>query len=335
MVRRIWAGALLALALPMWANAKPLLSRQAAMASGVRAVYDAASGKPTVYGFPVVLTFEKADAGKMLEIGADSPKPITIELWTGEIAKGATSWDTGRQFLGNSGEAPSKLPTFKWMIQPGTYTVLFVATLPPGQKPEPLYISYGREVRVPTAADKVEWEKASARYNVYRYRMAQNKRQVAPNFAAVDSNGKPFSLQQYRGKVVLVHFWSGAEEAVRHDIGYTKPVWTRYHNRNFEVLSFCLDTDATGWDAIQQEHAPWWPQVFDARTGNAAIAEKYGVDTTPTNFLLDGSGRIIARGVHFDRLLRAVGNAVMENEAYQAALKAMPDDDEEPAAEKK
>ncbi|HEY3413927.1 MAG TPA: redoxin family protein [Armatimonadota bacterium] len=310
--------------LPLSAGAKPVATKQSGM-NGVRAVFDAASGKSTVYGACIPLTFTKDDAGKMLELVVDSPKPVVVELWTGDIPRGAVTWDKNRKFLGNSGAKPELKPDFKWMIEPGTYSALVLATMPPGQKPDPFVISWGKETRVPTEQDKKEWDKAVAKFTVSRILQAQAKRIFAPNFSTIATDHNPVSPQQYRGKVLLLQFTTGNDQATMDDLGFN---WTTYQLHNaegFDMLSIYLDSDSAAYTAINDELKIGWRQIFDASTANAAIAEKYGVGETPYTVLIDSAGRVVAQNIHREALRKLTLATLAEMKDLRDALKLVDD----------
>lgn len=325
MKRHLIAGAAALLLLPLSAGAKPVATKQASMTGGVRAVFDTDSRKDTVYGSVIPLTFTKQDAGKMLEILVDSPKPVLIELWSGDIPRGATSWDKSRKFLGNSGRAPEAKPAFRWMIEPGNYTALVLATLPPGQKPDSFFISWGKEVRVPSEKDTNEWNLAVAKFTVNRILQSQAKRAFVPNFSAIAVDKNPVSPQQYRGKVLLIHFFSGNDQPMLDEIGYLHGLHANLKDQGFEMIGVCLDTEQTAFDAIQEQFHPTWRQLFDGRTGNSAIADKYGIEEYMENLLVDASGRIVARNLHRLALSKILVATIDEAKAYQQAQKIVDD----------
>ena len=335
MKRVLIAGAAAIALLPLSAGAKPVATRQAGMAGGVRAVFDATFKKNTVYGACIPLTFTSADAGKMLELVVDSPQPVVVELWTGEIPRGASSWDKTHKFLGNSGAKSETKPTFKWMIETGNYSALVLATMPPGEKPDPFVITWGKEVRVPTEQDKKEWDKAVAKFTISRILQAQAKRIFAPNFSTMATDRNPVSPQQYRGKVLLLQFTTGNDQAVLDDIGYNQGAYRTYHDQGYEMLSIYLDTDSTPYSAIVDMFKPEWRQIFDANGGNLAISTKYGVgEQTPYTVLIDAAGRVVAQNLHREALLKIIRATLAEAKDLREALKLVDDTPEAtPAAD--
>jgi len=290
MNRRLWVGALAALLIPLPAMAKPVASRQTSMTrNGVSAVFTKESGKPTIYGVTLPLTFQAAEKGKMLEIVAESPVPVKIELWTGTIPANAKSWDRNRTFLGSSGNESSKRPSFKWMVEPGPYTALILATLPAGEKPEPFLVSYGKEVRTASEADKAEWEKAVSEYTLSKIQALHARRTPAAPFTAITYDRKTISLSQLRQKVVLVYFWSQQGPGFAETFGLISALAAKHGPEGLEAIGISLDSDPAAFEQFIQGAQPTWPQAFDQATGNEALAEKYGVDGWSGTFLIDGT----------------------------------------------
>jgi hypothetical protein len=327
MIRNLVIGAAVAVLLPFTALATPIPTRQSGMSGGVRAVYDAASGKQTVYGAVIPFTFTKQEQGKMLEVVVDSPKPVVIELWSGDIALGSVTWDKMHKFLGSSGKAPELKPSLRWMTEPGSYTALVLTTLPPGSKPDPFVITYGKETRVPTAEDTKEWNKKVAKATIARTLAAQAKRSFAPNFSTVATDRNPISPQMYRGKVLLIEFTSGNAQPVLDDIGFNQATYRQNKDKGFDMITVYLDTDQAAYDALQNQFKPEWREIFDSTTGNSAIADKYAIDdqSLPETFLIDASGRLVARDVHREALNKLVLATLAEAKAYKEAL--LLDDD--------
>lgn len=72
--------------------------------------------------------------------------------------------------------------------------------------------------------------------------------------------------------------------------------YATYKPGNFEVLGVSLDTEETRakWvQAIADDHTPW-VQVSDLRSFAGEVAQHYGVNAIPQNFLVNPSGNIVA-----------------------------------------
>ena len=59
---------------------------------------------------------------------------------------------------------------------------------------------------------------------------------VVPNFSATDLDGKPISLQDYRGKVVLLDFWAVWCGPCLTEIPNVKRVYDTYKDQGFDII---------------------------------------------------------------------------------------------------
>lgn len=134
---------------------------------------------------------------------------------------------------------------------------------------------------------------------------------IAPNFTLKDVKGHPVSLASFRGKYVLIDFWASWCGPCRAENPNVVAAYNRYKQENFTILGVSLDKDKTDWtDAIQQDKLTW-TQVSDLKGWNNAAARLYRVTGIPANFLIDPSGKIIAknlRGRALERQLAAIFN---------------------------
>jgi cytochrome oxidase Cu insertion factor (SCO1/SenC/PrrC family) len=56
-------------------------------------------------------------------------------------------------------------------------------------------------------------------------------------------DGSPFDWAAYKGKVVLVDFWTASDPLCRIEIANAKKNYLLYHDRGFEVVGVNLDKD--------------------------------------------------------------------------------------------
>jgi peroxiredoxin len=126
---------------------------------------------------------------------------------------------------------------------------------------------------------------------------------TAPDFSLPDPTGKTVSLKDYRGKYVLIDFWAGWCSPCRAENPNLVAAYNQYKGRNFEVLGVSLDREKGYWvQAIEQDGLPW-TQVSDLKWWRSDVAQLYGIESIPANFLLDPQGKIIARNLRGPALL--------------------------------
>jgi peroxiredoxin len=113
---------------------------------------------------------------------------------------------------------------------------------------------------------------------------------TAPAAHLTTLDGEPISLDDLRGKVVLLNFWATWCPPCRHEMPGFQAVYTSKRDRGFVVLGVSLD--ATGRErvaAFLREHGITYPVAM--ATGKV-VTDFGGVNMLPTSFLIDREGRI-------------------------------------------
>jgi peroxiredoxin len=134
----------------------------------------------------------------------------------------------------------------------------------------------------------------------------------APAFTQRTPTGQAVSLADYRGKYVLVEFWASWCSPCRAQTPKLRQAYAAYKARNFEVLGVSLDTEETRaqWlKAIADDQIPW-VQVSDLGGFEGEVAQHYGIQAIPQNFLVDPNGTIVASNLRGSALLTTLAALV-------------------------
>ena len=133
-----------------------------------------------------------------------------------------------------------------------------------------------------------------------------------PDFSATDLDGKPISLEQYRGKIVLLDFratWSGP---CLEDTPNVKKVYDDYKDQGFDIIGISLDNDEKMLRDHLKKHEIPWRQVYSGKRWDSPIAQQYGIRNLPSGWLIDKDGTLISQQASGVMLEHLVSEAVVE-----------------------
>lgn len=131
-----------------------------------------------------------------------------------------------------------------------------------------------------------------------------------PDFEEKDLAGKPLSIAGYKGKVVLVDFWATWCGPCVAELPHVLETYEKHHAKGFEIIGISLDSDRQKLDKFIKEKNMPWPQFFDGKGWENKLGQKYGINSIPATYLLDGEGKIIASNLRGDALEAAVAAAL-------------------------
>jgi len=131
-----------------------------------------------------------------------------------------------------------------------------------------------------------------------------------PDFNVKDANGQPLSIANYKGKVLLIDFWATWCGPCRGEIPNVVATYQKYHDQGFAIIGVSLDQDRQKMLDYTKQMKMTWPQFFDGQGWGNELAVKFGIESIPATFLLDGNGKIIGRDLRGDDLTQAVAKAL-------------------------
>jgi peroxiredoxin len=132
-----------------------------------------------------------------------------------------------------------------------------------------------------------------------------------PNFNEMDIDGKPLSVANYRGRVVLIDFWATWCPRCVIELPNIMAAYKKHQDQGFEVIGISLDDDRQQLEKfLRVNNGMTWPQYNDGLFWKTKLAVKYGIQKLPSNFLLDGSGNIIGKDLMGNELEAAVAKAL-------------------------
>lgn len=120
-----------------------------------------------------------------------------------------------------------------------------------------------------------------------------------------DLEGRRWSLEHLRGRVVLVDFWSTGCGSCVERFPELKRLYADYRDRGLQVIGVSLGEEpAATLSRWLDEHGVDWPQLREGRGLRGKLAPRYDVEDLPLGMVLDRKGRVIVAGQDFARLIR-------------------------------
>lgn len=153
------------------------------------------------------------------------------------------------------------------------------------------------------------------RVNEIKVRIEQSTLAVVGNqaleFTAKDIDGKPISLSSYKGKYVFIDFWASWCHPCREENPAVTAAFHKFKDKGLNILSVSLDAQRDAWIKAVEQDKLEWPQVSNLKGFKDEVAVKYAISAIPSNFLIDPSGKIIAknlRGTELEKKFTEVFN---------------------------
>jgi len=122
---------------------------------------------------------------------------------------------------------------------------------------------------------------------------------MAPDFTQMTPDNRPVKLSDFKGKYVLIDFWASWCGPCRAENPNVVKVYNQYKDRGFTILGISLDNEKAreAWLKAITKDQLTWTQVSDLKGWYNEVAALYSVKAIPQNFLIDPSGKIIAKNL--------------------------------------
>ncbi|MFA9198923.1 MAG: TlpA family protein disulfide reductase [Aquirufa sp.] len=124
-----------------------------------------------------------------------------------------------------------------------------------------------------------------------------NEGTMAPEINLATPEGPSLALSSLRGKYVLIDFWASWCGPCRRENPNVVKTYANYKDKGFEIYGVSLDQNREAWLKAIETDKLVWKHVSDLQYWSSAGAQAYQVNSIPQTFLLDPTGRIIAKGL--------------------------------------
>ena len=120
---------------------------------------------------------------------------------------------------------------------------------------------------------------------------------LAPDFTVYDLNGNPVKLSDYRGKPVVLNFWSSRCGPCQMEMPDFQEA---YEDLGEEIHFLMVNVTDGSWDTVDSasafiaENNYTFPVFYDT---DISAASAYGVSSLPTTYFIDAEGNGVAYGM--------------------------------------
>ena len=162
--------------------------------------------------------------------------------------------------------------------------------------------------------------------------LVQEGFEEAPAFTTVDATGNKATLEDYRGKVVLLNFWATWCPPCRLEMPDMERLYQEFRGQGLEIVAMNFMETAEEVKAFAEEQKLTYPMLMDPRS---EIAGQYGVMRLPETVLIGRQGEVIGKSIGFKAWykddVRELMAALLGNGAALAAVPAGGVAETEPA----
>jgi peroxiredoxin len=128
----------------------------------------------------------------------------------------------------------------------------------------------------------------------------------SPDISLPNHNGRVVALSSLKAKVILIQFWSALNRDSRYQNQALVELYAKYKSKGLEIYQISIDTDRNAWLGAIEQDGLSWINVGDMK-GCVSAQHNYNIQQIPSNYILDGERRIVARDLMGPALDQAVG----------------------------
>jgi cytochrome c biogenesis protein CcmG/thiol:disulfide interchange protein DsbE len=139
---------------------------------------------------------------------------------------------------------------------------------------------------------------------------APKQRLAAPAFRLPDLAAGRVSLEDFRGKVVLAHFWATFCVPCLHEMPGLETLWQEYRERGLVIVGIAADRGSV--EVVRdfsRKTGITFPLLHDA---DGLVRNRYEVMALPMSYIIGRDGKISGRAIGSQDWNSAAGRRVIE-----------------------
>lgn len=117
----------------------------------------------------------------------------------------------------------------------------------------------------------------------------------APDFSIATETGDSIRLSNFRGKMVMLHFWGAWCPPCRKENPELARLYGMFHDKGLEVISIAIERNPAGWKkAIEKDGINWPMHFMEPGDFSGPVATLFNIHSIPAVFLINPKGQIIS-----------------------------------------
>lgn len=116
--------------------------------------------------------------------------------------------------------------------------------------------------------------------------------ELAPNFTLQKDDGKPLSLSDFRGKIVVVNFWATWCGPCVDEVPSLNKFAERFADKGVQVLGVSVDEDP---EAYRNFLSKYKVSFLTLRNASRTVSESYGTYKLPESYIISRDGRVLQK----------------------------------------
>ena len=115
--------------------------------------------------------------------------------------------------------------------------------------------------------------------------------ELAPALLGQDGDGKPVTLDAYRGKLVLVTFWNSGCKYCLGELPTLENLQHELGEARLQVIAVNVNDTTRDYKGMVRQMRDY--TLVQSRDATGTVASAWGVQMFPNLWLLDGKGRVL------------------------------------------
>ncbi len=168
------------------------------------------------------------------------------------------------------------------------------------------------DMRVRMAQFSSEMQNIAPMQQFAKYIELYARTEIGQSLIDVELNtltGRKSLAEVCKGRWVLIDFWATWCEPCLHEMPSLQQAYEKYAIRGFEICAISLDMDPERWRSYVESNNLLWTNAIDLpANGETSVAEIYGLQSIPANFLISPQGEIVAKNLYGEDLLHELSH---------------------------